>query len=123
MIGGTRAPPELAAASMPAACSRLNPAARISGIVKVPVVAVLATALPDREPIRPLLITATLAGAPRFERKSRIAKAMMKWVAPVFSSTAPNNTNRNTYVSITRRAMPNTPCECSTVWLTMRSQP
>jgi hypothetical protein len=49
MIGGTSAPPELAAASIPAACSGLKPAERMSGIVNVPVVAVLATALPERE--------------------------------------------------------------------------
>ena len=41
-------------------------------------------------------ITATLAGALRLERKSRVEKAMMKSVAPVLSSTAPNNTNKNT---------------------------
>ncbi len=64
MIGGIKAPPELAAASTPAADSESNPELFINGIVNVPVVAVLATALPESEPINPLLTTATFAGPP-----------------------------------------------------------
>ncbi len=64
MIGGIKAPPELAAASTPAAMCGAKPELRIMGMVKVPVVAVLATALPESEPIKPLLSTATLAGPP-----------------------------------------------------------
>ena len=96
MIGGTRAPPELAAASIPAAVLGLKPLLCIIGIVKVPVVAVLATALPDRDPIIPLLITATFAGPPRLERNRFLAKLMIYLVVPVFSSKVPNNTKRNT---------------------------
>ena len=77
IIGGTKAPPELAAASMPPATVGLNPELRIIGIVKVPVVAVLATALPESEPIAPLLTTATLAGPPTLERNRRLAKLIM----------------------------------------------
>ena len=58
MIGGINAPPELAAASTPPAVSALKPDDFISGIVNVPVAAVLATALPDSDPIKPLLSTA-----------------------------------------------------------------
>ena len=64
MIGGIKAPPELAAASIPPDTDRLKPELLISGIVNVPVVAVFATALPDKEPINPLEITATFAGPP-----------------------------------------------------------
>ena len=76
MIGGMRAPPELAAASIPAAVSESNPELFISGIVNVPVVAVLATALPESEPISPLLKTATLAGPPELFLNIRLAKLM-----------------------------------------------
>jgi hypothetical protein len=96
MTGGTSAPPELAAASMPAACSRLKPALRIIGIVNVPVVAVFATALPESEPIKPLLITEIFAGPPGLRPNSRCASSMMNRVAPVTCSTAPKMTNRNT---------------------------
>ena len=60
---------------MPAAISRLKPALRIIGIVNVPVVAVLATALPESEPIRPLESTATFAGPPTLLRNSRRASS------------------------------------------------
>ncbi len=73
-----------------------KPALRIIGMVKVPVVAVLATALPDSEPIRPLLSTATLAGPPALPRNSRREASRMKRVAPVASSRAPKTRNRKT---------------------------
>ena len=63
MTGGMSAPPELAAACTPAAVTGWKPALRIIGMVNVPVVAVLATALPESDPISPLLSTATFAGA------------------------------------------------------------
>ena len=74
MTGGANAPPELAAASTPPAVSASNPDDFINGIVNVPVAAVLATALPDNEPIRPLLSTAILAGPPVLLRNNRLAK-------------------------------------------------
>ena len=70
-------PPELAAASTPAAMVGLNPALCIIGIVKVPVVAVFATALPESEPIRPLPRTETLAGPPVERPNSFSEKSMM----------------------------------------------
>ncbi len=74
MIGGTNAPPELAAASIPPAIADGNPDRFINGIVNVPVVAVFATAEPDNDPIIPLLSTATFAGAPTLEPNTRLAK-------------------------------------------------
>ena len=83
MTGGMSAPPELAAAWTPAAVTGLKPALRIIGMVNVPVVAVLATALPDSDPIKPLLSTATLAGPPGLRPNTRWAKSTMNRVAPV----------------------------------------
>ena len=96
MTGGIRAPPELAAAWTPAAVTGWKPALRIIGIVKVPVVAVFATALPDSDPISPLLSTATLAGPPGLLPNTRWAKSTMKRVAPVASRNSPKITNRKT---------------------------
>ena len=96
MTGGTSAPPEAAAASTAAAMWRLKPLLRIIGMVKAPVVTAFATALPDREPRRPLLMTATFAGPPGLVPNTRSAKRMMNCVAPDISRKAPNTTNRKT---------------------------
>ena len=96
MIGGISAPPELAAASTPAADSGLKPELFISGMVIVPVVAVLATALPESEPIIALLTTETSAGPPGICSNNLLAKLITYAVAPVCSSSVPNSTNRNT---------------------------
>ncbi len=74
----------------------MNPLLCIIGMVKVPVVAVLATALPESEPIMPLDSTETLAGPPGVPPKTRRAKSMMNCVAPVCRRNAPNTTNRKT---------------------------
>ena len=96
IIGGTSAPPELAAASIPPATVGRKPVERINGMVNVPVVAVLATALPERDPIIPEEITATLAGPPVLLRKMRRAVFKIYPVAPVSSSTVPKSTKRKT---------------------------
>ena len=96
MMGGISAPPELAAAWTPAALSDLKPALRISGMVKAPQAAVLATALPDNVPISPALRTPTFAGPPAEFQNVRVATSMINVVAPVSSSSAPRTTNRNT---------------------------
>ena len=67
---------------MPAATAGEKPMPRMSGIVNVPVVAALATALPESEPIRPLASTATFAGPPARRPKSRSARAITHPVAP-----------------------------------------
>ena len=120
MTGGISAPPELAAACTPAAATGLNPALRIMGIVKVPVVAVFATALPDSDPINPLLRMATLAGPPGLLPNMRCANSTMNRVAPVASRNAPKITNRKTYVNITCNAIPKMPWLWRNVWATMR---
>ena len=96
MTGGTSAPPLAAAAVIPAAMWGLKPELRIIGIVKVPIVTALATALPEREPMSPLPNTATLAGPPGLLPKNRSAKSMMNCVAPLASRKAPKMTNRKT---------------------------
>ena len=96
MTGGTRAPPDAAAASTAAATCRLKPLLLIMGMVKAPVVTAFATALPEREPSSPLLSTATFAGPPGLVPNTRSAKRMMNWVAPDISRKAPNTTNRKT---------------------------
>ena len=65
-------------------------------MVNDPVVAVLATALPDSDPIRPLASTATLAGPPGLRPKTACAKSMMNRVAPLAERKAPKMTNRKT---------------------------
>ena len=65
ITGGMICPPEDAVASTAPANSGRMPDFFMIGIVKVPVAAVLATALPDTVPISALATTATLAGPPR----------------------------------------------------------
>ena len=81
---------------MPAAVVALNPAMRTIGMVNDPVVAVLATALPDSDPIRPLASTATFGGSPRLRPKTACTKSMLKRVAPHAERKAPKTTNRKT---------------------------
>ena len=66
-----------AAAVIPPATSPLKPDPRIIGIVKLPVVTALATALPESEPIKPLPNTATLAGPPGLLPNSRSEKSII----------------------------------------------
>lgn len=64
MIGGMNIPPMEAAGSMaPATCGR-KPARFIRGMVKAPVVTVLAMADPDTDPKNAEAMTQTLAGPP-----------------------------------------------------------
>jgi hypothetical protein len=65
----------------------------ISGMVKVPVVITLATALPETVPNRLLVITATLAGPPEVWPASASAKSMNSLPAPLRSTNAPNRMN------------------------------
>ena len=117
MTGGTSAPPAAAAAVIPPAIWGLKPAFRIMGIVKLPVVTALATALPESEPIRPLPKTATLAGPPGLRPNTRSLKSIMNFVAPDISRKAPNTTNRKTNRNITLEAGPSTPVDCRNVEL------
>ena len=119
ITGGTNAPPDAAAAVIPPAICGLNPTFRIIGMVNVPVVTALATALPESDPISPLPRTDTFAGPPGLPPKTRSEKSMMNCVAPDISRNAPNTTNRKTYLNITPAAGPNTPSVWMYVVLTM----
>lgn len=109
MIGGMSCPPVLAAASMAPAKCGLKPARRMSGIVNVPVVTTLATALPDREPMNALATAAVLAGPPRVRPATRSARPMRSAPPPATSSTAPNSTNKYTKSADTPSGTPHIP--------------
>ena len=94
MTGGMSWPPVLAAASMAPAKNGLKPERRIRGMVKVPVVTTLATALPDREPMNALATAAVLAGPPRVLPATRSARPMRSAPPPATSKTAPKRTKR-----------------------------
>ena len=94
MTGGMSWPPVLAAASMAPAKYGRKPARFMSGMVKVPVVTTLATALPDRDPMKALPTAAVLAGPPRVPPATRLASPMRSVPPPATSSTAPNRMNR-----------------------------
>ena len=94
MIGGMSWPPVLAAASIAPAKKGLKPDRFMSGMVKVPVVTTLATALPDSDPMKALAAAAVLAGPPRVLPATRSARLMRRLPPPATSSTAPNRTKR-----------------------------
>ena len=96
MTGGTSAPPDAAAAVIPPATCFGNRALRIIGMVNVPVVTALATALPESDPIKPLANTEINAGPPRIRPKVLVAKSTMNCVAPAISKNDPKTTNKNT---------------------------
>ena len=76
MTGGMSWPPVLAAASTAPAKRGRNPALRMMGIVKEPVVTTLATALPERDPMKAEATAAVLAGPPRVLPARRFARPM-----------------------------------------------
>jgi len=85
-----------AAGSIAPAIWGLNPAFFIMGMVNAPVETVLAIALPEMEPKKPLAITATLAGPPTLCPTAARGKSMKNFWAPDFSKKAPKRTNRMT---------------------------
>ncbi len=76
------------------------------GIVNVPVVTTLADVLPLTVPIKPLEITATLAGPPLDFPAIAAAKSLKKAEHPVILRNAPKRTNRKIYVAETPRICP-----------------
>ena len=94
MIGGMNMPPMEAAGSMAPATWGRKPAFFIMGMVKLPVDTVLAMALPEMEPKRPLAITDTLAGPPIRWPTAASGKSMKKRCAPLASRNAPKMTKR-----------------------------
>jgi hypothetical protein len=109
MMGGMSCPPVLAAASMAAAKWGLNPARRIRGMVKVPVVTTLATALPERDPMNALATEAVLAGPPRVFPATRSASPNRRAPPPATSSTAPKRMKRYTKSADTPSGTPQMP--------------
>ena len=94
MTGGMSWPPVLAAASMAPAKKGRKPERRMRGMVKAPVVTTLATALPDREPMKALATAAVLAGPPRVRPATRSASAIRRPPPPATSRKAPKRTKR-----------------------------
>ena len=94
MIGGISWPPVEAAASTPPANLGLNPIRFIMGMVMEPVPTVLATALPETDPMMPEAKTAILAGPPVVRPISDRARLMMNSPAPDLIRNAANKTNR-----------------------------
>ena len=109
ITGGIRAPPEEAVASTAPATCASNPIRFISGMVKVPVVTVLATALPEIVPIIPLTAMEILAGPPLNFPKIEVATSMKNSVPPQAPKKAPNVTKRKMNLVITFKGMPNIP--------------
>ena len=106
MIGGASCPSVLAATSTAAALVDGYPTFFIIGMVKVPVVTILAMLEPDTMPVRPLPMTAALAGPPLKPPKRLRASCMKYFPPPALSSIAPKRTNKKTMVAETSKGMP-----------------
>ena len=91
-MGGVIWPPVEATASTAAASAGGYPSRFISGIVRVPVVATLATALPLTVPKAAEAMVAILAAPPTERPDTRSAMSINAWPPPVCKRTAPNNT-------------------------------
>ena len=66
----------------------------MSGMVKVPVVIMLATDLPETVPSKPLETIADLAGPPWDEPVRANARSIKNYPAPVLLRKAPNKMNK-----------------------------
>lgn len=102
-------PPVEAVASTAPAKRDDSPMLFISGMVKVPVVATLATALPLNEPVSADEITATWAGPPRRRPAAASARSLNSAVAPLTLRKAPNRINTTMAVEAVDRVMPKIP--------------
>jgi len=98
-----------AAVSMPPASSGLKPTFFMRGMVSVPMVAVLATPLPEMVPMKALATTETLAGPPLVCPTRDMASFMRYSPAPVLSKMAPKSTKANTKVEDTHSGIPKMP--------------
>ena len=96
MTGGMNMPPMEAAGSMAPATWGLKPARFMSGMVKVPVLTVLAMALPEMEPKSADATTDTLAGPPVLRPAKASGRSMKKRLAPDLRRNAPKKMNRMT---------------------------
>ena len=109
MIGGMICPPVELTASTEAANEGLKPIRFISGMEKAPVVITLATAEPDTDPNRPLVMQATLAGPPACLPVRAMAKSMKSLPTPMRSTIAPKIMNSTMKVAETATGMPKIP--------------
>ena len=112
ITGGVSWPLVDEATSTAPAFSGAKPMRFINGMVKVPVVTVLAM---DEPEIMPVIIddsTAAFAGPPRRAPSSAIATLMNQLPPPALSRSPPNNTKRKIIVVDTPSATPNTPSVC-----------
>ncbi len=94
---------------MPPATCGLKPTFFIRGMVRVPIVAVLAMPLPENVPMKALATTETLAGPPRVWPTSDMASFMRNSPAPVLSKMAPKSTKAYTKVEETHSGIPKIP--------------
>jgi len=106
MTGGMICPPVPAAASTPAAKTGLYPTLFMRGIVKEPTVTALATEEPLMEPMKPLAMTATLAGPPDDQPARAMAMSMKSCARPVRAMKRPKSTKWKTKVATTPSGMP-----------------
>ena len=109
ITGGIRAPPEEAVASTAPATWDSNPILFMSGMVNVPVVTVLATALPEMVPIIPLTPMDIFAGPPLIFPKSAVAISMKNCVPPQALKKAPKAINRKIKCVVTFNGIPKIP--------------
>ena len=93
MIGGIIWPPVDAEASTPAANLGRKPLAVISGMVMMPVEAVLATAEPEMVPVSADEMTATKAAPPRKRPAMILESSITKPEAPETTRNAPKIMN------------------------------
>jgi len=76
------------------------------GMVRLPVVTVLAIAEPEIEPVAAEASTLALAGPPRKRPAAAKARSMKKRPAPLTSRKAPSSTKTNTVPAAMPRGRP-----------------
>lgn len=96
IMGGMSMPPVLAAASTAPAKWGMYPTLFMRGMVKAPVVATLAWALPEMLPIRAEATTATLAGPPRYLPARAREKSLKNSLVLDAARNAPKRINMKT---------------------------
>ncbi len=94
-MGGMSWPPFDDTVSMAPACSGVYPLFFIIGMVKLPVMVILATVLPVTVPKRELPNKATIAGPERSFEPIQRPNPMINRVPPNASSTPPKKINKN----------------------------
>ena len=106
IIGGIICPLTEAATSTAPALTAESPVLFIIGIVKVPVVTVLATEDPEINPVRPDARMAAFAGPPLILPTKANAKLKKYFPPPAVSRIAPNNTNKKIKLTETLIGIP-----------------